>query len=111
MNWAYDSLYTGANFGGPPPGDSGPPPGGSTSDEYGDCECLCGNGNSFNPPVFPNQAGPDPGSVTESECTSQGTVMCKEMWTMMVENYPNVPPCSSGTVDEVYTAWIEDTSP
>ena len=57
------------------------------------------------------KAGPDPGSVTESECTSQGTVMCKEMWTMMVENYPNVPPCSSGTVDEVYTAWIEDTSP
>ena len=111
VNWAYDSTYTGAQFGAPSPGDSGPPPGGSTSDEYGDCECLCGNGNSFNPPVFPNQAGPDPGSVTESECTSQGTVMCKEMWTMMVENYPNVPPCSSGTVDEVYTAWIEDTSP
>ena len=85
--------------------------GGSTSTQYGDCECLCGNGNSFNPPVFPNQAGPDPRSVTESECTSQGTVLCKEMWTMMVENSPYVPPCSSGTVDEVYTAWIEDTSP
>ena len=35
VSWVYDSTYTGANFGGPPPGDSGPPPGGSTSDEYG----------------------------------------------------------------------------
>ena len=34
--------------------------------------------------------------------------MCKEMWTMMVENYPNVPPCSSGSsVDDVYMIWTE----
>ena len=82
-----------------------------SSDPVGDCQCLCGNGDAFDPQYFPNQAGPDPGSVTESECTSQGTVMCKGMWTMMVDNPPNVAPCSSGTVDEVYTAWIEDTGP
>jgi len=81
------------------------------SGPVGDCQCLCGNGDAFDPQYFPNQGGPDPGSVTESECTSQGTVMCKDMWTMMVDNPPNVAPCSSGTVDEVYTAWIEDTGP
>jgi hypothetical protein len=36
--------------------------------------------------------------------------MCKEMWTMMVSNN-NPAPCSSGTVDEVYTGWTEDTGP
>ena len=124
VTWVYNSAYQGTNFGGPPPDYSddhfgGPPPDYSDDHDYsdhsnddsgssgpvGDCECLCGNGDSFNPPVFPNQAGPDAGGVTESECTSQGTVMCKEMWTMMVDNSPNVAPCSSGTVDEVSTVW------
>jgi len=41
VNWAYDSTYTGGQIGGPSPDDSGPPPGGSTSNEYGDCECYC----------------------------------------------------------------------
>jgi hypothetical protein len=103
VSWVYESTYTGANFGGSP---SGPPSG-----PVGDCQCLCGNGDAFDPQYFPNQAGPDPGGVTESECTSQGTVMCHEMWNTMVSNPPNVAPCSSGNIDEVYTAWFVDTGP
>ena len=64
VNWAYDSTYTGAVFGGPSPGDSGPPPGGSTSDEYGDCECYCDGSYQGIIPV-------DDG-VTESFCDNNG---------------------------------------
>ena len=58
VSWVYDDMYTGANFGGPPPDsdhyhdDSGS--GGSTLDEYGDCECQCPGGGSFAPEYFPN---------------------------------------------------------
>ena len=48
VNWVYDSVHGGQLWWS---GRLGPPPGGSTSDEYGDCECLCGNGNAFNPQV------------------------------------------------------------
>ena len=64
VNWAYDSTYTGAVFGGPSPGDSGPPPGGSTSNEYGDCECYCDGSYQGIIPV-------DDG-VTESFCDNNG---------------------------------------
>ena len=64
VNWAYDSTYTGAQFGGPSPGDSGPPPGGSTSNEYGDCECYCDGSYQGIIPV-------DDG-VTESFCDNNG---------------------------------------
>ena len=37
--------------------------------------------------------------------------MCHEMWNTMVSNPPNVAPCSSGNIDEVYTAWFVDTGP
>ena len=69
VEWFFNPSYSSGHS----HDDSGP------SGPVGDCECLCDGGGSFNPPVFPNQEGPNPGSVTESECTSQGTVMCKAM--------------------------------
>jgi len=112
VSWVYDDMYTGANFGGPPPDsdhyhdDSGS--GGSTLDEYGDCECQCPGGGSFDPQYFPNHAGADPDGLTQSECESSfAKSACTQVWEDMVSrNDPH--PCpgpSGGSVDDVYTIW------
>ena len=62
VNWLYNSQYTGANFGSAP-GDSGPPPGGSTSTQYGDCECYCDGTYPGNIDVDDGQGGV---GITES---------------------------------------------
>ena len=73
--------------------DSGP------SGPVGDCECLCDGGGSFDPPTTID------GGVTQNECYSSfGVQACTSAWDTMVSNN-NPAPCSSGTVDEVSTAW------
>ena len=72
VNWLYNSAYTGANFG-DGPGDSGPPPGGSTSTQYGDCECYCDGSYQGNIDVDDGQGGV---GVTESFCDDGGPPAC-----------------------------------
>ena len=86
VNWAYDSLYTGAMFGAPSPGDSGPPPDGSTSDEYGDCECYCDGSlqgilpfDDGVPEGFCDNYGPGGGA---SQCPNMGGFTCANPFTV-----------------------------
>ena len=85
VNWAYDSTYTGAQFG-PSPGDSGPPPGGSTSTQYGDCECYCDGSlqgilpfDDGVPEGFCDNYGPGGGA---SQCPNMGGFTCANPFTV-----------------------------
>jgi surface protein len=85
VNWAYDSTYTGAQIGGPSPDDSGPPPGGSTSNEYGDCECYC---DGILQGILPFDDGVPEGFCHNgpgggaSKCPSEGGFTCANPFTV-----------------------------